>query len=191
MQFSSEPRRVDVEITRIADLTAVAQLDERRASSEDGIALNHAYIDVRGWSIGDAKLVQEEEFAMLQDLAGAGWITDEAEELIEEHLFSDYSELAPFDPGMAAAVYALSAAGAVPISCCNGGTIGQQHHSEDVPSILFAAGDCFDGVAIMKAAEAEDLGLVPNGEFAEIFADQVLKFHRFSKNLLSRLQARD
>lgn len=186
--FATFPEPVDVEIRRTANLVLLSALDEERAGSEDGLALNLGYFDVRGWDIDHADFVQKEELELLVKLADAGWATDTAEAVLEEH-FSDYSELMGFDPGMAAAVYALSAAGATPISSCNGGTIGQSQHSETVPSILFAAGDGFQPELIMDAAADADLGLIPNREFAEIYADQVIKFNDFSVRLISSLKA--
>ena len=123
MKMSVQPETVDVEIRRTANLSLLPLLDEERAGSEDGIALNLAYFDVRGWDVEDAELVQKEELELLARLADVGWRTDAAEEILEEH-FSDYSELSGFDAGMGTAVYARSAAGATPISSCNGGTIG-------------------------------------------------------------------
>jgi hypothetical protein len=185
--FKTLPKTADVEIRRTANLSFLSSLDEERAGSEDGIALNLAYFDVRDRDIEDAALAQEEELDLLKRLDDAGWTTDAAEEILEEQ-FSDFSELAGFDPGMGAAVYALSAAGATPISSCNGGTIGQSHHSETVPSILFAAGENFQPELIVKAAQDAGLGIIPNREFAEIFADQVLKFNHFSVELISALR---
>ncbi|WP_312950464.1 hypothetical protein [Agrobacterium sp.] len=179
--FKTLPKTADVEIRRTADLSFLSPLDEDRAGSEDGIALNLAYFDVRDRDIEDAALAQEEELDLLKRLDDAGWTTDAAEEILEEQ-FSDFSELAGFDPGMGAAVYALSAAGATPISSCNGGTIGQSHHSETVASILFAAGENFQPELIIKAAQDAGLGIIPNREFAEIFADQVLKFITFQSS---------
>lgn len=187
--FKTLPKTADVEIRRTANLSFLSPLDEERAGSEDGIALNLAYFDVRNRDIEDAALAQEEELDLLKRLDAAGWTTDAAEEILEEQ-FSDFSELAGFDPGMGAAVYALSAAGATPISSCNGGTIGQSHHSETVPSILFAAGENFQPELIIKAAQDAGLGIIPNREFAEIFADQVLKFNSFSVELISALRLR-
>lgn len=186
--FATLPEPADVEIRRTANLALLSALDEERAASEDGLALNLAYFDVRGWSVKDAELAQKEELELLEKLAGAGWTTDAAEEVLDEH-FSDYSELGGFDPGMGAAVYALSAAGATPISSCNGGTIGQRHHSETVPSILFATGKGFRPELIMEAAAEAGLGVITNREFAEIFADQVLKFNDFSVRLIAALKA--
>lgn len=181
--FTIFPEPADVEIKRTANLALLSALDEERAGSEDGLALNLAYFDIRGWDVDHAEFVQKEELDLLRKLADAGWKTDAAEEVLEEH-FSDYSELVGFDPGMAAAVYALSAAGATPISSCNGGTIGQSYHSETIPSILFAAGERFQPKLIMDAAKAADLGVIANREFAEIFADQVLKFNDFAAKLI-------
>ncbi|YCI06216.1 hypothetical protein M1D34_29815 (plasmid) [Ensifer sp. D2-11] len=89
---------------------------------------------------------------------------------------------------MAGAVVALAAAGATPITSCDGGTIGFSYHSSDVPNILFAASDTIDVKAIQYAINAADLGSVANGPYAEIYADQVLKFHAFASHLINALQ---
>jgi len=188
MPFETKPNTVDVVIRRTIDLSLVPPLDEDRASSEDGIALNLAYVDVREWGIEDAELMVEHEREFLELLASVGWTTDEAAEIIDE-LMSDGSELFAFDPGIGAAVFSLAAAGATPISSCNGGTIGQDRHADDVPNILIAGGPAMHIAAIKNALAAADLGIIPNGEFAEIFADDVLKFHTFADRLVSELKS--
>jgi hypothetical protein len=132
--------------------------------------------------------VIEEERELLDRVAAVGWTTDEANAILEEH-FSDWSELSGFDAGLGGAVLALSAAGATPISSCNGGTIGNEHHSSDVPHILFAGSNTMDVAAIKFALEAVDLGAIPNEAFGEIYADQVLKFPRFARVLVNQLLA--
>ncbi len=64
----------------------------------------------------------EEERELLNRVAAAGWMTDQANEILDDH-FSDWSELSGIDAGLGGAVLALSAAGATPISSYNGGTI--------------------------------------------------------------------
>jgi hypothetical protein len=187
MKHPDEPTLARVTIVRELNIAAIGHLDDEVASSEDGILLNLAYFDMRGWSISDAELVCEQERDYLGELAQAGWTTAKAEEIIEEYM-SDANELNGFDPGMAGAVLALSAAGATPISSCNGGTIGASHHSSDVPHILFAGSDVMDVKAIQLAIEATDLGSVANGPYGEIYADQVLKFHAFASALVHELQ---
>lgn len=186
MEHFDKPTLAKVEIFRELNIAAIGYLDDEAAASEDGIALNLAYFDMRGWSVSDAELICKQERDYLRELAEVGWTTDKAEEIIDEYM-SDVSELNGFDPGMAAAVVALSAAGATPISSCNGGTIGSSHHSSEVPHILFAASDTIDEKAIRHAIEVADLGSVANGSYGEIYADQVLKFHAFALSLVDAL----
>ncbi|HEY4201622.1 MAG TPA: hypothetical protein VGM83_13800 [Devosiaceae bacterium] len=180
------PALAEVEIVRTLNLCQVGHLDEELASSEDGIGLNLAYFDARGWDASDVDSVLQEENELLDSLAAAGWTTNEAAELLEEH-FSDWTVLSSMDAGMGGAVLALSAAGATPISSCNGGTIGIEYHSSDVPHILFAGSDAMDAAAIQFALETADLGAIVNAPFGEIYADQVLKFSRFARVLVDRL----
>ncbi|MCO5966322.1 hypothetical protein [Sinorhizobium meliloti] len=187
MEHFDKPALAKVELVRELNIAAIGHLGDELAASEDGIALNLAYFDMRGWSVSDAELICEQEREYLGELAEAGWTTDKAEEIIDEYM-SDVNELIGFDPGMAGAVVALSAAGATPISSCNGGTIGSSHHSSEVPHILFAASDSMDVIAIQNAIEATDLGSVANGFYGEIYADQVLKFHAFASSLIDALQ---
>jgi hypothetical protein len=186
MGYEIKPKVVDVAIRRTVDLSKLAVLDEGRAGSEDGIALNLSYVDLRGWSLADAQLMVHQEQDLLDQLAIANWTPDEAAVLLDD-ILSDGSELSGFDPGVGGAVFALSAAGAIPISSCNGGAIGGDHHSSDTPHILVAAGPNMQAAAIKKAMERADVGIVPNGEFAEIFADDILKMHAFAEALLSEL----
>ena len=189
MGYKSKPPLVDVVIRRTVDLSGLAALDERRAGSEDGIALNLSYADMRGWSLKDARLIVHQERDLLDQLAEADWTTDAASAIIDDQM-SDGSELSWFDPGVAGAAFALSAGGATPISSCNGGTIGGDRHSSDTPNILVAAGPEMQAAAIANALERAGMGIVPNGEFAEIFADDILKFHAFAEQLLEELECR-
>lgn len=187
MEYESKPPVVDVAIRRTVDLSKLSILDEARAGSEDGIALNLSYADMRGWSLEDARLMVHQEHDLLDQLAEVHWTTDEASAMIDDYM-SDGSELSWFDPGVGGAVFALSAAGATPISSCNGGTIGGDRHSSDTPHILVAAGPKMHAAAIAKALDMADVGIIPNGEFAEIFADDILKFHAFAARLLDELE---
>lgn len=187
MQYKSKPPIVDVTIRRTVDLSKLSVLDEDRAGSEDGIALNQSYGDARGWSLDDARLMVDQERELLEELSEAQWTTDEASTIVDDYI-SDGSELLCYDPGVGGAVFALSAAGATPISSCNGGTIGCECHSSDTPNILMAAGPTMRVAAIEKALEMANVGIIPNGEFAEIFADDILKFHTFAERLMDELK---
>ncbi|MGR9272896.1 hypothetical protein ACU8OQ_37090 (plasmid) [Rhizobium leguminosarum] len=187
MQYKSNPPIVDVAIRRTVDLSRLSVLDEERAGSEDGIALNLSYGDARGWSLDDARLMVDQERELLEELSEAQWTTEEASAIVDDYI-SGGSELLCYDPGVGGAVFALSAAGATPISSCNGGTIGSECHSSDTPNILMAAGPTMRVAAIEKALELANVGIIPNGEFAEIFADDILKFHTFAQRLMDELK---
>ena len=184
------PAKAEVEIVRELDVSRIGYLDEELASSEDGIMLNHIYFDTRGCEAADVELILEEELELLESLEEAGWNTPEASEIIDSH-FSDWSELTGYDVGIGGAVLALSAAGATPITSCNGGTIGIEHHSSSVPHILFAGSATMNASAIHQAIEIADLGSVYSGEFGEIYADNVLKFPTFARALIEALMGKD
>ncbi len=189
IMFNPPPRRRNLVVSRDRmTLNSLSSLDEDRASSEDGLALNRGYIDCRGCSDHDVRNVLEEEREILKMLAAAGWTTVDANEILDTDYFERY-ELSAFDAGMSAAVVALSATGYTPISSCNGGTIGNDSHSMEVPNILFAAGPKSNSEVVWEAAVRADLGLLENGEFVEIYADQVLKFHSFAAEILRLLEA--
>lgn len=187
MEYESNPPIVDVMIRRTVDLSRLAVLDEGRAGSEDGIVLNLSYADMRGWSLEDARLIVHQEQDFLDQLAEVGWTTDEASAIIDDHM-SEASELSWFDPGVAGAVFALSAAGP-PRS-----VHATEERSEAIairatrPTSWWAAGPKMQAAAIANALESVGMGIVPNGEFAEIFADDILKFHAFAERLLDELE---
>jgi len=89
--------------------------------------------------------------------------------------------------GTAGAIFALSAAGAAPISSCNGGLLGDTSHSSQVPHILFSVTrDCLG--PIFAAAEAAEVGLVNNSGHVEVFADCIPKLNLFARQLLHELE---
>lgn len=146
---------VDVEIVREVDPSAIGLFES--AHAQDGILLNHAYVDMRGYSIADARqLVAEEAELLLEIGAIGGGGDDRLVELLDE-IYESCSELGGFDVGTGSAIYALSAAGAAPISSCNGGLLGETSHSSQVPHILFSV-DKERLAPIIAAAEAADVG---------------------------------
>lgn len=176
--------RVDVEIVRELDCTAIGSFDN--AGAQDGILLNHQYVDMRGYSIAEAREIVAEETQLLDDMEAIGDDDDRLEELLGE-LYDDASELTGFDVGTAGAIFALSAAGAAPISSCNGGLLGDATHSSRVPHILFStARDRL--AAILAAAEAANVGLVNNSGHVELFADRIPKLNIFARHLLHELE---
>lgn len=187
MVLNEGPIAEDVVIRREVSLTGLSLLDPEIAASEDGIMLNHSYFDTRGYSVADALEMLAEEEDLLAELASEGWRSDAAGEIVQSFMESG-SDLMAFDPGVGAAVIALSAAGATPISSCNGGLAGADYdHAENLPTILFAGGSDFKAQLVEQAIINADLGLVHNDGFAEIFSDKLLKFHDFARKVLTGL----
>lgn len=175
---------VDVEIVRDVDPAAIGPFEN--ADAKDGILLNHDYVDMRGYSIADAREMIAEEAQLLDDIEAIGDDDDRLEELLEE-LYEAGSELSGFDIGTAGAVFALSAAGAAPISSCNGGLLGDMSHSSQVPHILFSVGKERLG-PILAAAEAAGVGLLNNSGHVEVFADRIPNLNAFAQQLLLELE---
>lgn len=170
---------VDVEIVRDVTLDAIGPFEN--ADAEDGIMLNHAYFDMRGYSLADAEAVVREEGDFLRDLEAAEDDEDEVEAMLDS-LVADFSELGGFDVGTAGTIYALSAAGAAPITSCNGGLLGGSH-SSNVPHVLFSI-DPLKFAPILKAAEIADVGLLNNDGHVEIFATTIPHLHLFAQSLV-------
>ena len=176
-------KSADVEIIRDVDISAMGPFEN--ADAEDGILLNHSYVDMRGYSNTDARDLVDEEAELLRDVEAAGDDDDRFEEVLHE-VYESASELGGFDIGTTGAIVALSAAGAAPISSCNGGLLGETSHSSAVPHILFsvAPGQL---PPILRAAEAADVGLLNNLQHIEVFADRIPQLNDFAKHLLNEL----
>mgnify|MGYP003646368629 CR=1 FL=1 len=175
--------RIEIKIVRDVDPAVIGPFEN--ADAEDGILLNHVYVDMRGHSISDARDVVTEEAQLLLDIEAIAGDDDLLDELIQG-LKEDGSDLSSFDLGTAGAIFALSAAGAAPISSCNGGLIGNDSHSSQVPHILFSINR--ERLApILTAAEAADVGLLNNSGHIEVFADRIPKLNAFAAQLLLAL----
>lgn len=179
-------QRTEVQIVREVDPLAMGPFEN--ADAEDGILLNHDYVDMRGHSMSDAREVVTEEAQILRDVAAIGDDEDRLETLIEE-LYEAASELSRFDIGTAGTIFALSAAGAAPISSCNGGLLSETSHASEVPHVLFSVENERLG-PIRAAAEHVDVGLINNAGHVEVFADSIPKLNLFAGRLLRELELR-
>lgn len=173
---------VDIEIIRSVNSDAIATFEN--ADAEDGILLNHVYVDMRGYTLADARDIVAEEAALLRDIEAMGYDADL--DGVSNELYESCSELSAFDIGVAGTIFALSAAGAAPISSCNGGLLGDGDHSSEVPHVLFSIGE---GrlQPILTAAEAVNVGLLNNSGHIEVFADTIPKLNAFAERLLLEL----
>lgn len=177
-------QRVDVQIIRKVDPAAIGPFEN--ADATDGILLNHAYVDMRGFSIAEAQEVVTEEAELLREIEATG-ANDERLEELKDGLYDAASELSGFDVGTAGAIFALSAAGAAPISSCNGGLLGDESHASQVPHILFSIERDKLG-PILAAAEGVDVGLLNNSAHIEVFAECIPKLNAFAAQLLLELE---
>ena len=177
-------QRVGVEITREINPAAIRPFENPDAT--DGILLNHAYVDMRGFSIAEAREVVAEEAELLREIEATAPDDQRLDELKDE-LYEAASELSGFDLGTAGAIFALSAAGAAPISSCNGGLLGAESHASQVPHILFSI-ERSQLEPIFNAAEGADVGLLNNSGHVEVFAECIPKLNAFAARLLIELE---
>ena len=77
------------------------------------------------------------------------------------------------------------AAGAAPITSCNGGLLDGSH-SSNVPHVLFSI-DPPKFAPILKAAEIANVGLLNNDGHVEIFATTIPHLHPFAPSLVKVL----
>lgn len=158
-------------------------MDEDEAAAVNGLEINHVYADMRGCDAVDlADAISED--AHFLDAAADVDIEDcnAVAELLDRHF--EESETS-FDPGVTAAVVAISAAGGAPITSCNGGWFGDSHASK-VPHVLFSVGP--EEIGIFEAsAEASGCGLSNNGRYAEVYADRLSNLLAFAREVQARI----
>lgn len=158
-------------------------MDEDEAASADGLAINHAYADMRGCDADDLAHAIADDADFLDAAANVDledW--NAVVELLDWHFEEAESSV---DPGVTAAVVAISAAGGAPITSCNGGWFGDDHASK-VPHVLFSVGP--DEVGIFEAAaEASGCGLSNNGRYAELYADRLPNLLAFAREVQGRI----
>lgn len=173
-----------IEVVRDLDTSLLDPLDDEEASTEDGMMLNHVYVDVRGCDISDLDHTIEEEVAFYSEVSELAGDERAIAELLDEHALESES---PFDIGVTAAVVAISYAGGAPITSCNGGWFGRVH-SSGFPHVLFSiAGE--DIGPLPDAAEVADCGLTNDGPHAELYADDLPKLLRFAQAIRERAAA--
>jgi len=123
------PIRREFDVGKLASLPDEATLD---AADEDGaFDGNRAFTDLRGMTWADLAETLEIERAVLARLEAAIDLAAEYEAVSDELLLEYGAEgLWGLDPGVASAVIALSALGAIPVASCNGGVLGGDHQEE-------------------------------------------------------------
>lgn len=180
---------IELEIRRDINPTYLHALSEAEAGSIDGLMLNHGYQDVRGCSVEDALSAISEEAELLERIE-VGDCDPSIVFAVQDEVYETGSDLADFDLGVGAAVIALSATGATPITSCNGGLLGDREHASDVPHILFSIDPIRLGI-VTRAAEVSECGLINNAGHVELYANSLRAIHDFAVKLVFELHARD
>lgn len=109
---------------------------------EDGRnpGMNLSYYDMRECDWDEVIAALELETELLRKIRMSSSPYDDEDSAIDQN-YEDISILMfGLDIGVATVVCALSAVGCIPISSCNGGTLGGNHH-EDHPLVVFFAND--------------------------------------------------
>lgn len=160
---------------------------EADRGEEDGLAGNRDYQDIRGVSWDDLDRTLQLEGELLRRFAAAEDKDLEAELFEEERLEAvlPEEELWGLDVGVAGAVLALAALGAVPVVSCNAGGFGG-HHVAQFPYVGFFLGHV-EAQAVLTAAEEADVGLdIVAGGLGRLFGRTDLDLHRFARRVLAR-----
>lgn len=159
--------------------------DDELEEDEPYFAGNRRYEDFRGFDWRDAIVaIRVDRDAMKSVQSGSV-----AEEVLRDQLGGSEFEGPPWglDIGVAGAVAALSAFGAIPAASCNGGRLGA-HHSYSHPLVAFFA--LPEMVAeLMRCAEASGAGLTnsPNHDGTLlVFSHRLEGLTAFARHLIRR-----
>jgi len=174
---------------KLFDLDIVCEVDAQAAGwplpgeamNEYGLGGNRDYVDLRrcSWRSAREALVAETEY--LEYLASGAEIPPDDDEIWNE-MYED-ERLQGLDLGIVSTVLALSAAGCVPVTSCNGGCLGDRHHEFCPLVVFFARENCIP--LLLQTAQGAGTGL-RNGLAGTlcVYADDILKMLKFAQGLL-------
>jgi hypothetical protein len=162
----------------------------RRAAQEDGyLGGNHRYLALVKLSWLELEDILKFECELMERVGSATDPADE-EDVVYDELLEEDVGLQGLDIGVASAVVALSAAGCIPFSSCNGGAFGREHF-EDYPLVAFYARAAALPL-LLECAEHARVGLI-NGDEGELVlhADRIEKMVGFARAVSERARAFD
>lgn len=178
----SEQIHFDIEIVRAVDCTRLGwpALDQRQEGGRLGG--NHEYVDLRHISWAEAVDIADEERGIIDRIERAD-DPDAEWTVIEEELEEDPGLMVLIDLGIASTVAALSAAGCITVSSCNGGAYGDHHH-ERYPLVAFYARRQHVPL-LLGAAERAGVGIEndPDGAVV-VYADAIDRMPMFAAALI-------
>jgi hypothetical protein len=173
----------DVEIERNVDADRLGWPEpDEAAATNSALGGNRSYVDLRWLPRSEAKRVyrcEEELIARLE----ASDDPEEEYEIIEEELYEDPEGIYGLDLGVASTVAALSAAGCVPFSSCNGGAFGGSHH-EWYPVVAFY-GRAAMAELLLECAETSGVGLCnEDGGHLIVYSADIRHMRAFAQALI-------
>ncbi|WP_231029255.1 hypothetical protein [Sphingomonas sp. IC-56] len=173
----------DIELVRAVDDTRLGWPGTRQLQEGSRLGGNHEYVDLRYISWADAIAVAREE-REISDRIGRADDPDDEWTVIQDELEDDPGLLVLLDLGVASTVAALSAAGCITISSCNGGAHGDHHH-ERYPLVAFYARRQHVPL-LLSAAELAGVGIEndPDGALV-VYADALDRMSAFAAALLA------
>lgn len=178
----------DIEVRRKIDPASLRWPQRAEISGENAApAGNQYYQHLVGlpWSQLPPTLAVEAK--LIARIEAAENPAAEEERIIEELASADDFETVPplrgLDIGVASPVFALSAAGAIPVASCNGGAFGLFHHGHNPYVAFFIRPRRL--ISIQAWAEAAGLGLVDHDGLAVLHARRIADFQIFASLALA------
>lgn len=170
-------------IVRHLDIESLAEIsdEDAEAGEEVGLEGNQLYTDLRwvGWDLV-AKAI-DWETALFARFEAAESVEDEAERYAAEIAAAESPEedFIGLDVGVIAAVFALSALGALTFSSCNAGGFGGRH-LRSVPVVELYLPHTLAAV-VLNVAEIADVGLEQtSGGLVRLYGRTDFDLHRFA-----------
>lgn len=174
-------RRLDVD--RLAEVSD----EDAEAGEEIGLEGNQIYSDLRWVNWGLVAKAIDHEAALFARFAAASSIEEEAERYATEIAAADSpdEDFVGLDVGVIAAVFALSAFGALTYSSCNAGGFGGRH-LRTVPVVEFYLPRTL-ATEVLEVAEAADVGLEQTADgLVHLYGAGDFDLHRFATILFAR-----
>lgn len=180
-------RKPTVSSERSIDPSTLVWPSEREASG--GLRCdNHSYLDFRGFSWNDARRILAFEEELVNRIKATEDPEAARDEIMDELYEDDDEGLFGMDIGVASAVVALSAAGCIPFTSCNGGYYGD-YHLEHYPLI-----GCYirpDKISSLLNAAIEADVSITNDESGAVFVytSEISGIVAFARSMIKQHEA--
>ncbi|HET6609462.1 MAG TPA: hypothetical protein VFG62_22510 [Rhodopila sp.] len=170
---------------RRVDPKKLGWLSGKRAETRANFPANFEYVDLRGFTLADLAAELDFEEAAYRDLELKGFSQASIDEIDRKQSTASAAPVVDF--GVASAVVALSAFGCIPVTSCRGPTLGRRLHSQPAPMVVFYARASHVPL-LLEAVSQSGCQIVNNDAKVEIYADELIKLHRFSMEMLRLMQ---